>query len=863
MIQELFMEFGPDALKLSDDEMRFLARVSKPHTPVKRSVHRMLQVDIATGKITEIAVSENRWMRMFNQGKYADRFISVKFSLDEDDMPANIKALTDGIQPADYTFVKPSRHGAELDFSNWTLTGTYKLFLQSASQRRTCQAIFMRQDTADYEAEWAEAVKMVNYGYFPDKMNINKFLSYTALSQSSSVAVGEMEFKVMPDPVVNGRKVYDGGGLISRKAAKRIAQTLDLPYVPSAFQIRAGGIKGLVVAMDIDTDLILTESMVKLKHAQNRLPVEVCLYAKPQSKINPMTYQFINAINIGFEDLKELADREFDRLNGILSDVGKAMQYLAMASDDYDESLVSKVTIALDTNKALIHDPWVQNKLHTMMEKSILQMARGRIPVEGGFYFVFTDPTGLVGEPVLKSGEAYFNGLEGDAALFRTPLIHRSEASRVKLVNSPDVISKLGHIKNVIVLNQYDDTLIRAGGADIDGDKFFITQEPLIVNAVEGGEIIEAESSAAAPTDITWQAVVENVAANIRRSLIGTVTDMATTWADMYRSTGDSNYDDKVKILRQVQGLVIDSAKSGQIVEIPSSVYIKVRPHWLARPNAESYHSVSPMGKLYDYVMAKFEQWRKTPLPHVSDFAFSLLRIADMNVFKAVYPTVVEYLSGYKRELAGVHDAYEGDAATKMVSDIIEHYQTLMGDLVKWYGITVAIAAYYAAYNKNNISFQWVTCFDALMEAFACISQDNYTLVPIRLYAECGDSVTVKSNMVFDGKFVGYTKALDGEYQVRHIEDKAYVVVPHTPVILEGGQVWLVGIANADYTKLIGRQLTFKTIKRDTDICIAVVCNKCIGKVASDSLPIAASLETATITDVKQYKASVLLTVRA
>lgn len=53
-------------------------------------------------------------------------------------------------------------------------------------------------------------------------------------------------FNVIPDVKHNGYVFSDGVGKISRSKAIEVSRQLNLKYVPSAFQIRFGGGKGIV-----------------------------------------------------------------------------------------------------------------------------------------------------------------------------------------------------------------------------------------------------------------------------------------------------------------------------------------------------------------------------------------------------------------------------------------------------------------------------------------------------------------------------------------------------------------------------------------------------------------------------------------
>lgn len=876
------------ANKLSREEMRYVQRVmnSASRERSKRRSVKMLRYDVATGIATEIPTSETRWMRKLCPN--AD-FLMDQIVVDLDKNPKT----ADMNNGAVFTFgirINPDNivcEEANREFWTNAVRGkVMKFFLQSPSQSRTASAVFMTQLQADYGVQWLSAIHTV-MGYMPDEMPIVKYLSATGLAQTSTKEFRPVSFKVIPDYVgklPNGENhaYSDGFGKIKPSAMKELADKAGLSYIPSGVQVRIRpAVKGFLVADDFDgtEDILLTESMVKVTRPdQDTGMLEYALFSKPAHDLTPCCYQYIQATKLTGAQLINFANRHFELLNGILNNADRAMKYLGMVGRGeesdmeslYEEELNSKVMRALDSNPATIHDPWIQLRLKGMMERTIRDMAHGRIPLNAGYFFIITEPRVLDGkEPLLKAGEAYLNGKVADVACFRSPLIHRSEAMALKLVTSPELEEAYGHIKDILILNVKDDSLPRAGGADCDGDKFFVCFEPEVVQAVEQGleAIVSEGKGKPEKIVINYNAVVAHVAKNSKRSMVGFVTDLGTTWADMYRTEQDAEkakvYDNMVKRTRVLQGEIIDAPKTGKAVVIDEEVQTPFRPHWLERTglNIKVYHSTAPMGILYDYIKASLEVFMENNKGIDHSLVMGMLEQVNPSGYYAIFPKVQEYLNAYKKEIGDIIRMFEGQYSEEaeeqratMTGEVATKYGELMDSLCSITDpVTVAGVAMYLSYQKatkdSGFSFPWVTCFEGLIEGLSNVAGARYMLVPFRsVDGVVPASVTIEKELAFAGdKFVGVAKVEDGSYETFNYNDRAYLKTPRTTTlsaVVEPKSKFQVGVVglNAPLCKalksLVGYKVEIKRFQIKGGIIAAGVFfeGKRIGKVSDESL---------------------------
>ncbi len=306
----------------------------------------------------------------------------------------------------------------------------YVRLMCSAGQARVNTVILIRED---YEEEVKKRLKC---GAKDVKITKNKYNAYFALSSSSTYLIPrpncflvndceiEMEKKVdwiekIPcehkTTLSNNEKVseqtktltfnlFDGCGAVSVEFAKRVAEALEIDYIPAAFCIRCAYIKGMVFVVDFhqyakehnidymldlygnpqkieNVDIILTKSQFKLCNAYdsiedyNRLCDENH-FLWGVTKVTPKTddtyfrsnYQFVQALDLrNDEDIETLCSPTVEWLSGIVGkDVNYSLLYLLgglLDKEDLDFSNILNMT-GDNAHTLLAHQsPFVQMRV--------------------------------------------------------------------------------------------------------------------------------------------------------------------------------------------------------------------------------------------------------------------------------------------------------------------------------------------------------------------------------------------------------------------------------------------------------------------------------------------------------------------
>ncbi|GBB90957.1 hypothetical protein RclHR1_18010003 [Rhizophagus clarus] len=148
------------------------------------------------------------------------------------------------------------------------------------------------------------------------------------------------DIKEIPDIVKNGFTFSDGIGNISYSLAKKIAYELDLKTIPSAFQFRMAGYKGVLCQ-----STTVKENQVQVRPSQHKFEsdhnvLEVIRGSKFISAyLNRQTITLLSALGIPDEVFIELKDLRVRELDEMLESEHMALDVLQRNVDEYRISM--------------------------------------------------------------------------------------------------------------------------------------------------------------------------------------------------------------------------------------------------------------------------------------------------------------------------------------------------------------------------------------------------------------------------------------------------------------------------------------------------------------------------------------------
>jgi hypothetical protein len=542
--------------------------------------------------------------------------------------------------------VEDIKHYEYIGKNGFILNGIkYHRLLCGAGQARRNNSLWISED---YE----KALKhLLNNDRKDIEIVPAKYSAYFSLASSASLEVSTPYFCVVNDLEINRTErvdfieeiegaddiveerdieipfnLWDGQGIISPRQAKLWADELELDYVPSTFIIRSNFIKGMVAVIDFhkfsdeigehfitdtwgnrvnirDMDVILTQSQFKLWNAydsmaqyqectrKNHLSWSITRVSpKTENKHCFLNYQFVQALNLDDEQMKELCSKTVTFFSKVTKNqIDYTLLYLlGKTTEEFDEDIFGRihdhVTKALILNNSLINDPYVKNHLVHSLNKKIKESYIGNLIVDGQYTMMVADPYAfmehLFNLPIaglLKRNEHYSSYWikkgEDTIAAMRAPLTWRSEVNILHLQYNPKIEDWYQHLNNCLVYNVFGlDNLIH-GGSDEDGDIVCITNNKQVIAGAYGGLPIHYDTKKAKKIKIVdenlWESDINGF-----NSKVGFVTNCATSAFALLPlfPEGSPEYEetiDRLKRFRKEQGSTIDAAKGLIIKPFP------------------------------------------------------------------------------------------------------------------------------------------------------------------------------------------------------------------------------------------------------------------------------------------------------
>jgi hypothetical protein len=319
--------------------------------------------------------------------------------------------------------------------------------------------------------------------------------------------------------------------------------------------------------------------------------------------------------------------------------------------------------------------------------------------------------------------------------------------NKVQIVHNELTNKWLSHFKNqdIVMFNMYDISAPQQGGADYDGDIFFLCNEPIVINSkIDKNIILDIEDKVTAkPKEYNKENIVEYEVMT-RDNRIGEITNVATSIENKYTTNEEIKelYSNYSSLLRIFQGKEIDFLKTGTRWQMSSGLrkHLKQLPYFLLfnypkklktyntlkeknktvenkedKVKLNAYHSPSPMNELCDYICT----WEKKNIMWDNDIKNLIdtrvliinndLDLSDKKVIKIVRRYINDY-ANESREHLNLHkdNKSNGDYYFTM-NQIVEKFKTnLMNEL----GLdeeTVANYVIKVSYNNFSISksFAW------------------------------------------------------------------------------------------------------------------------------------------------------------
>lgn len=435
-------------------------------------------------------------------------------------------------------------------------------------------------------------------------------------------------------------------------------------------------------------------------------------------------------------------------------------------------------------NDNMLKDPAVKQFLYRKLQKSITEAKTGKIYCSGFYHTGIGDMIGYLQyaaglEPTgcLKEGELYSaNFACGELVSFRSPLIDPSEVNRIKNVRNDLTSQYLGHFQDqdIVMFNLYDLSAPQQGGADFDGDIFFLCDDPVIIGSkIDKKIILDIEDKITARSmPYTAENLVEYEVLT-RDSRIGEITNAATSIENKYTTDEEIRklHDDYTSLLRIFQGKEIDYLKTGLRWHMNGRLrkYLDRLPYFLLyhypsklkayravmeknkragkeedKAPLNAYRSPSPMNELCDYICT----WEKKQVLWNHDIAalsdvralitdFSL-ELPDRNINRICRKYINQYAASLKQHIGLRGDKFDAADEKLYREETTAFYKKKLFEELS--GQTARFDERLAANYVINVSYSSVS----ISKSFAWSAFGEYIIDNLQKHTEPGEHVSIR-----------------------------------------------------------------------------------------------------------------------
>ncbi len=401
-------------------------------------------------------------------------------------------------------------------------------------------------------------------------------------------------------------------------------------------------------------------------------------------------------------------------------------------------------------NDRMLKDPAVKQFIYRKLKKYIDEAKVGKIYCSGFYhtgvgdmigylqYAVGENPTGCLKEREIYSG----NFPSGDLVSFRSPLVDPSEVNRIRNVNDDTLRKWFGYMtdQDIVMFNMHDLSAPQQGGADFDGDIFFLCDDPMVIDSkIDKRIILDIQDKATAISKPYTKENLIEYEVMTRDSRIGEITNAATSIENRY-TTNDgvkTLYSDYASLLRIMQGKEIDFLKTGfrwqmnrglrkEAKQLPYfllysypdklQTYHKLRDQNKGIEKKEdklalnAYHSPSPMNELCDYVCCwerKHILWDRGANDLADTKSLILdhaLDLSDPEVIRIVRRAVNEYADEIHRHFRQHSEKANSETAPFAMEEIVKQHKQKLADQLNLEEKIIANYVIKVSYSRLSIS---------------------------------------------------------------------------------------------------------------------------------------------------------------
>ncbi|CAO2187458.1 unnamed protein product [Urochloa humidicola] len=501
----------------------------------------------------------------------------------------------------------------------------YSFLAFSSNQLRNRSAWFFAEDgttTAASIREWM--------GQFPSK-NVAKHTARMGLCFTSSfptVLIQPDETELLEDVNHNGYNFSDGIGMITPKLALEVAKMLPLTdnYVPSAFQIRFAGFKGVVAVWPREDEearwLSLRPSMKKFESAHSVFEVVSWTRLQP-AFLNRQIITLLSTLGVPDTVFQQMQNAMLHNLDRILTHSDVAYEVVKACCPEHGSTAGLMLSAGFDP----ADEPHLRAMLlaiRSSQMQGLLEKARIFVP-EGRWLVGCLDEFGILeqGQCFIRASTPSFNKrlvrhagsifssanknaeiIVGTVVMAKNPCLHPGDVRILEAVDVPE----LHYLVDCLVFPRRGDRphANEASGSDLDGDIFFVTWDERLIppgkKSCPPMDYSPAEVKQL-PHEVLSHDIIDFYLENMVTDNLGRISNAHVVRADR---SEDGAMDGKCIQLAELAANAVDSLKTGEIVTMPIDLRPTEYPDFMGKEDAISYKSTKILGELYRSIKAAY-----------------------------------------------------------------------------------------------------------------------------------------------------------------------------------------------------------------------------------------------------------------
>lgn len=609
------VEWLQDRLKMVEKSNRYR---NAGHTPLENGLMYVNSVQVTPAKIyfagPEVNVS-NRVLRYY--ADHAENFIRVAF-FDENFSPLHSTDLSrrtaHGV-PQQHTklyerILQVLREGIVIGDKKFEF-----LAFSSSQLRESSLWMFAPTDTltAEQIRKWM--------GNFWAIRNVAKCASRMGQSFSSSTETFDIqneEFEYIPRDIEvfsNGKRYVfsDGIGKISSDFAEQVARKCGCDnLVPSAFQIRFAGFKGMV-AVDPSSSYKLSLRPSMRKYTSDNRSLDVLNWTKYRPCfLNRQIITLLSTLGVAGHHFETLQKEAIELINQVLTSRYEALDVLQTL---YTGENHNALTDMLSCGYSPRSEPYLSMMLQAFRASKLVELRnKARIFVPKGrclmgcldetktlnYGEVFIQIRDAPGNKQLHgAGQDRTSIMEGKVVVAKNPCLHPGDTRILFAVNTP----KLQHMVDCIVFPQQGKRPHpnECSGSDLDGDIYFVSWDKSLIPPQQVPPMdYDAKPLKQLDREVTMEEIQEHFANYMVNDNLGNIANSHMAFADQEPEMARSS---KCLRLAELHSTAVDFAKTGVPVQVPLDLFPKKYPDFMEKEDKESYKSLTILGKLYRYVL--------------------------------------------------------------------------------------------------------------------------------------------------------------------------------------------------------------------------------------------------------------------